>query len=95
MTFEAWISLLALIVSLVAAAYARRANDLGRLNSLLSLRTHYLALMERQVKLAELLSNLPSGLKAVQDSYSEMNTKLREVSHEIDKYHVKLTGLRT
>lgn len=95
MTFEAWISLLALVVSLIAVAYARRANDLGRLNSLLSLRTHYLALMEHQGKLAELLNNLPSGLKAAQDSYAELDTKLREVSYEIDKYHVKLTGPRT
>jgi len=95
MTLETAIALFALLVSLVAAVYARRANDQSRLNALLALRTHYLALMDHQGKLAEFLSNLPSGLKAAQDSYADLDTKLREVSREIDTYHVSLVGSRT
>lgn len=99
MTGEMTLAILALLVSGLAALYARwsvreakKANDLGRLNALLALRTHYLALMEHQAKLAEVLRNIPSGQKAVQDTYGELDSKLREVSREIDAYHVAVVS---
>ena len=73
MTVEIPLAVLALLVSALAALYARwsareakKANDIGRLNALLALRTHYLALMDHQVKLAETMRGLPSGLEATQ-----------------------------
>lgn len=102
MTTEMALAILALLISGLAALYARwsakearDANDMGRLNALLAVRAHYLALLEHQTRLAEAMKNLPSGLQAVQASYAELDGKLREVSREIDAYHVKLIGTRT
>lgn len=93
------ISALALLASALAALYARwsarearKANDIGRLNALLGLRIHYLALIQHQEKLAELLNHSPSGLQAVQKSYAELDTKLREVNQEIERQHSSVTG---
>jgi len=101
MTREMALAILALLLSALAALYARwsarearDANDMGRLNALLALRSHYLALLEHQVRMAETLKNLPSGLQAAQASYAELDGKLREVSREIDTYHAKLSGTR-
>ncbi len=94
-------AVLALIFSVAAVLYARqaaheaeKANDLGRLNALLALRTHYLAMMEHQEKLAELFNNSPGGLQATQEAYATLDRKLREVSFEIDTYHTSVVGQR-
>lgn len=99
MIWEMLLAILALLVSSLAALYAswsagvaRKANDIGRLNALLALRSRYLALIERQSKLAETLSNIPSGHQAVSDAFADLDAKLREVSHEIDTYHSKIVG---
>lgn len=101
MTVEIPLAVLALLVSALAALYARwsareakKANDIGRLNALLALRTHYLALMDHQVKLAETMRGLPSGLEATQRAYADLDDKLREVNREIDTYHSSLAGVR-
>ena len=60
------------------------------MNSLLSFRNHYLELMKQQEKMGEILKNSKSGTQAVQDKYSELDTKLREVNKELDKYHDKV-----
>jgi hypothetical protein len=98
---EMMLAVLALLVSAVAALYARwtaqeakKSNDMGRLNALLALRGHYLALLDHQTNLADTLRNLPSGLKAAHDTYADLDTKLREVSREIDTYHARLVGVR-
>jgi len=102
MTVEMALAIAALLISALAALYSRRsvreaknANDMGRLNALLALRSHYLALLEHQARLAEALKNPPSGLQAAQANYAELDSKLREVSREVDTYHAKLTGTRT
>jgi hypothetical protein len=58
---------LALLASGLAALYvrwtvgeAKRANEIGRLNSLIALRSHYLELLRHQEKLSDVLKNLPS-----------------------------------
>lgn len=102
MSWELLLASLALLASFLAALYARwsaaeakKANDIGRLNALLALRTHYLALMQHQTDLAQVLRNSPGGLKAAQNTYADLDTRLREVSHEIDKQHADIVGLRT
>lgn len=102
MATEMALAILALLISGLAAFYAgwsareaRDANDMGRLNALLALRSHYLVLLEREARVAETLKNIPSGLQAAQTSYAALDTKLREVSREVDTYHTKLIGART
>ncbi len=102
MNWELLLAALALLASGLAALYARwsaaearKANDIGRLNALLSLRTHYLALMQHQVDLAKFLQNSPGGLQAAQSAYADLDTKLREVNREIDKQHAGIIGLHT
>jgi hypothetical protein len=102
-TWELVIAVLALLVSVGAVLYARqsahaagRANDLSRLNALLALRSHYLAMLAHQEKLADMFKdyNLSGGLQAAQDAYVSLDTKLREVSQEIDSYHTSIVGRR-
>lgn len=102
MTTEDLIAIGAALIASLAALYARwsaneakKANDIGRLNALLALRQHYLELMNHQAKLAELLKTSPSGSQAVRETYAELDTKLRDVSCEIDKYHWNLVNVRT
>lgn len=98
MAFELSLSVIALLVSGLAALYARwsareakSANDIGRLNALLALRGHYLAQMEHQTRLTETtLRGIPGGLQAAQNAYADLDNKLREVNREIDPYHIRL-----
>lgn len=93
------IAVIAVLISILSALYARksvkeasRANDLSRMNALLSFRQHYLELMTHQQDLAQMLQTSPSGLEAVRNTYAELDTKLREVSKEIEGYHAKVIG---
>lgn len=102
MNWELSLAALAALAASLAAMYARwsvreakRSNDIGRLNALLALRTHYLALMQHQAELVKILSNSPAGLQAVHNSYADLDTKLREVSREIDKQHADIVGQNT
>ena len=102
MNLELLLAALALLASGLAALYARwsagearKANDIGRLNALLALRTHYLALLRHQEDLAKILQSSPGGLQAVQNTYADLDTKLREVNREIDKQHAGIVGLHT
>lgn len=95
---ELILAILALVVSVAAALYARQtakeatnANNLSRLNALLALRSHYLALMDNEGKLAKLLSGT-SGQRKAENEIAEVDSKLREVSREIDTYHVRLVN---
>ena len=91
------ISIIAILVASLSALYSRyaykeaqKSNNLSRLNSLLSFRKHYLELIEHQYKLAE---TLPSGSKGMQmtiDSCANLDSKLREISKEIELYHNKV-----
>lgn len=88
------IAVLALLASGLAAVYSRRsvgearkANDIGRLNALLALRSHYLELMQHQEKLAQLLNGSSEGLKAAHSAYADLDSKLGEVNREIEKQH--------
>ena len=91
------ISILSALVAALSALYARwsykearRANDIGRLNSLLAFRQHYLELMANQKKLAELLKSSQSCLAACQNTYANLDFKLREINQEITNYHEKV-----
>lgn len=102
MTAEVLFSGLALLASALAALYvrwtvreAKNANDMGRLNAMLTLQSHYLEQLNHQAKLADNLYNIPSGLNAARDTHATLDAKLREVSREIDKYHNKLVCKRT
>jgi hypothetical protein len=88
------IAILSFLIATLSALYARwsakeaiKANDIGRMNALLSFRKHYLELMAKQQKMGEILKDVPSGIQAVMDEYAELDKKLREVSIELDKYH--------
>lgn len=97
MISEMNLAILAILISCLSALYTRwsaieskKANDIGTLNALLSLRTHYLALMEHEVKMADFLKNHPSGLQAAQDTYADLDQKLGEVNRDINAYHAGL-----
>lgn len=68
----------------------KKQTILAVLTSLLALRKHYLELMNHQIKLAELFGDSASGAQAARDTYAELDTKLRDVSLEIEQYHADL-----
>lgn len=95
--FAETISVISALVAGLSAWYAyrsvkeaHRANDIGRLNSLLAFRQHYLELLTNQEKLAELLKSSPSGLEACRNTYTNLDLKLREINQEITNYHEKV-----
>ncbi|MWV12995.1 hypothetical protein F3I62_12895 [Pseudomonas sp. R-28-1W-6] len=99
---EELISAAAAIISGFAAIYAgwsareaKRANNISRLNALLALRQHYLELMNHQAKLTELLKSSASGTQAAGEALAELDTKLREVNHTIERHHHNLVSERT
>lgn len=98
MTWQTIVAIIALIVSGAAAWYARRAvheaqesNRLSRLNALLALRTHYLELVDDNGRLAQALHGMVGGQMA-EGAVANLNTKVRDVTREIDKYHNDLVG---
>ncbi|MFM4977446.1 hypothetical protein [Aeromonas rivipollensis] len=73
-----------------SAKEARRANDIGRLNALLSLRQHYLERMRYLEVMVKQLEHSQSGKQSVEDTYADLDSKLRQVAAEIDLYHSKV-----
>lgn len=91
------ISIISALVAALSALYARwsvkearRANDIGRLNSLLAFRQHYLQLLAHEENLAQLLQSSPSGLEDCRNTYATLDQKLGEINEEITTYHTKL-----
>jgi len=91
-TIATLIAILSAIFSYRSVIQAKRANDIGRLNALLSFRKHYLELMEHQSKLAEVLKGSEGGLERVREAYADLDSKLREVGEQLDAYHDKVIG---
>lgn len=74
---------LALLVAGLSALYARwavneakKANDIGRLNSLFALRAHYLQLMDHQLKIAEIMPNGSEGFNKAETVYEKIEMHL-------------------
>ena len=93
------IAIVAAIIAFLSAYYARRAineakkaNELSRMNALLSFRKHYLELMEHQVKMAEVIKTSESGMQAVREKYADLDSKLREIHDELEPYHTKVVA---
>ena len=86
------VAILSAIYSRRSVTQAKRANDMGRLNALLSFRKHYIELMERKVKLAEVLRSSEVGMEKVAEAYADLDSKLREVVEQLDAYHDKIVG---
>ena len=91
------ISLVAGFIAVVAVWYARksakeaeRANNMGRLNALLSFRSHYIELMQNQAQMAEVLRHSPSGMEAVLVRQGDLGSKLRQVTTELEQYYARL-----
>lgn len=91
------ISIISAVIAVFSAIFAgwtikeaKKGNDLARLNSLLSFRTHYLQLMEHQHKLAELTLPQSSGMQSIRDTYADLDSKLRDVNTQIELYHNKI-----
>lgn len=91
------ISLVAGFIAIVAVWYARksakeaeRANNMGRLNALLSFRAHYLELIQNQEQMAEVLRHSPSGMEAVRARHADLDSKLRQVTAELEQYYARL-----
>lgn len=84
--------MLSAIYSRWSAKEAKKANDIGRLNALLSFRKHYLELMQHQEKMTEVLKGSDSGMQAVREKYADLDSKLRQVSSELDQYHNKIVN---
>ncbi len=93
------ISIISALVAVLSALYARwsvkearKANDIGRLNSLLAFRQHYLELMVHQEKLAQIMPSSSRGLEACHNAYADLDSKLREINQEISSYHIKVVA---
>ena len=91
------IAILSALIATLSTLYARwsakeaiKANDIGRMNVLLSFREYYLEQMANQEKIGKTLKNSQSGMKAVYDKYAELDEKNREVGIELEKYHDKV-----
>ena len=91
------ISVVAGFIAVVSVWYARksakeaeRANNMGRLNALLSFRAHYLELMQNQEQMAEVLRNCPRGMEAVRARHADLDSKLRQVTAELEQYYARL-----
>ncbi|WP_137718268.1 hypothetical protein [Methylobacillus flagellatus] len=91
------ISIVGLVGASLSALYSRwavneakKANDIGRLNSLLSFRVHYLDLMRHQEKMADVLKNSASGMQKIREEYADLDAKLREITSELDCYYSRL-----
>ncbi|MGL5499184.1 MAG: hypothetical protein ACRDCQ_19785 [Aeromonas sobria] len=91
------ISLVAVAISIVAGVYTRksakeaeRANNMGRINALLSSRAHYLELMQNQEQMAEVLRYSPSGMEAIRARHADLDSKLRQVTAELEQYYARL-----
>lgn len=94
-------ALVSMLIAMLSVIYARRsvnqarhANDIGRLNALLALRTHYLELMARQAELAKELQGT-SGENKANNAYADLDTELREVNQTIRRYHRTVTKADT
>ena len=93
---EITIAALALLISVLTALYtrwtvgeAKKANKIGRLNALFAVREHYVRMMENQARLAKFLEGF-EGEQLAHKAYADIDTKLRKVNAEIDKYHEHL-----
>ena len=91
------ISVIATLIATLSALYARwsakeakKANNIGRLNALLSFRQHYLESIQHQEKMVETLGGIPSGMQSIHETHAKLDTKLREVLSELEKYHNKV-----
>ena len=91
------IAVIAVLFAALSALYSRwsakeaiKANDIGRLNELLSFRQHYLELKQNQQKMAEILNSSDSGMQAVREKHADLDSKLREVGSELEQYHSKV-----
>lgn len=90
------ISIIASMIAILSAVYARwsateakKANDIGRLNALLSFRAHYIELMSNKANIVKQLKGT-QGAERAHEAYAELDAKLREVNQEIDSYHKKV-----
>lgn len=97
-TALAW---LALLISFLAAYYARwsanaakRANALGRLSAMLELRSHYIEQMERQADYAKNFAGPNSGLEAASKEYARLDERLRDINRAVDEFHHDLVRVR-
>ncbi|WP_213865634.1 hypothetical protein [Vibrio crassostreae] len=77
--------------ALWSAKEAMKANDIGRLNALLAIRTHYLELMAKKGLIAQQLEGM-RGAERAYEAYADLDLKLREVNKAIDEYHEKVVG---
>jgi uncharacterized protein involved in exopolysaccharide biosynthesis len=75
-----------------SAKEARRANDIGRLNALLSFRNHYIELMQQQEKMTAVLKDNNSGMQTLRDKHASLDSKLREIGTELEQYHSKIVN---
>ncbi|MBD3652343.1 hypothetical protein [Kangiella sp.] len=93
------VAIVAVLIAILSALYSRwsvkeakKANDIGRLNALLSFRKHYLELMKHQESMAKLLKDSDSGMQAVREKYADIDSKLREVGSALEQYHSKVVN---
>lgn len=93
MNWQAVLAILAVVISTVAAWYARiatteakKGNELSRLNGLIGLRSHYMELAHGTAENIKVLTG-ESTRESAQIALKILNQKLHEVSYEIDGYH--------
>lgn len=99
MSLELILALFALLISVVSSIWAywsareaRSSNDIGRLNALLSMRSHYLALMAHQSRMVNEFQSSSGLVEAARNAYADLDARLNEVNREIDKKHEFLVG---
>ncbi len=72
-----------------SAAIARQSNDIGRLNSLLSLRVHYLELLAKKDQLVKDVGE-KEGAAGVIRAIAHIDSRLQEVNDELEIHYGKV-----
>lgn len=100
MNWQTVLAIVAIVISAIAAWYARvatseakKGNELSRLNALVVLRSHYSELARYAADNVEALRGT-SAQKFAQSELESLNQKLHEVTHEIAEYHGSLVHRR-
>ena len=90
------ITIVSVLIAVLSAIYARRSarsakqsNDIGRLNSLLSLRVHYLDLLTRKGELAKEIGEM-KGAEEAYRAIAHIDSRLREINDELEIYYGKV-----
>ncbi len=91
------VSILSFIVAVFSVIFAwrssleaKKANDIGRLNSLFAFKEHYLNQLKNLEDKSIFLKESKSAQESIQKEYGEIDLKYRDIKKELEQYHNKV-----